>query len=134
MKPENNKFLQQFLKADVLVVSAPMYNFAIPSQLKSWFDHIVIAGQTFKYGSSGLEGLAKGKKVFIISSRGGFYSDEGNAMDHQEAYLKVMFGFMGIDDVTIVRAESLGTKDKRKASIKMAMKEIEEIKIIVLLI
>jgi FMN-dependent NADH-azoreductase len=50
-----------------------MYNFTVPSQLKTWIDHLAVAGQTFRYTANGAEGLAGGKKVIVASSRGGFY-------------------------------------------------------------
>src|SRR6267154_1900909 len=65
--------LDEFLAADIVVIGAPMYNFTIPSQLKAWLDHIVIAGKTFSYSEAGVKGLAGGKKVIIVSSRGGLY-------------------------------------------------------------
>src|SRR5260221_618923 len=63
--------LEEFLAADVIVIGAPMYNFAIPSQLKAWIDRLAVAGRTFRYGPNGVEGLAGGKRVIIASSRGG---------------------------------------------------------------
>ena len=87
--------VSQFLAADVVVVGAPLYNFSIPSQLKAWIDRIAQAGRTFKYTENGPVGLAAGKTVIVVSSRGGVYStsDAGQAMEHQESYLKVVFGF-----------------------------------------
>jgi FMN-dependent NADH-azoreductase len=63
--------LAEFLASDIVVIGAPMYNFTIPSQLKSWVDRITVAGQTFRYGPEGVKGLAGGKKVVIVSTRGG---------------------------------------------------------------
>src|ERR1700736_6557856 len=65
--------LDEFLAADIVVLGAPMYNFTIPSQLKAWIDRIVVAGQKFKYGAQGVEGLAGNKRVIVAISRGGFY-------------------------------------------------------------
>lgn len=127
VKPEENKFLQQFLKADVIVIGAPMYNFGVPSQLKSWFDQIAIAGQTFKFVDGKPVGLATGKKVFIISTRGGVYNNEKEIMDHQEPFLKTIFGFMGICDATIIRAEGMAMTDKKDAAIADAEAAIERI-------
>lgn len=67
--------MQQFLQADVIVIGAPMYNFAIPSTLKAWIDRIAVAGRTFQYTANGPEGLAGGKRVIIASARGGLYAD-----------------------------------------------------------
>ncbi|SFC66816.1 FMN-dependent NADH-azoreductase [Polaromonas sp. OV174] len=110
--------VSQFLAADVIVVGAPFYNFAIPSQLKAWIDRIAQVGRTFKYTDKGPVGLAGGKTVIVASARGGVYStsDAGNAMEHQESYLKTVFGFFGITDVRFVRAEGLAMGEAAKAA------------------
>lgn len=98
--------LADFQAADVIVIGAPMYNFGIPSQLKAWIDRIVVAGQTFRYTASGPEGLAKGKRVIVAISRGGVYAP-GAPGEFAESYLKFVLGFIGIQDITFVRAEGL---------------------------
>ena len=110
--------VSQFLAADVIVVGAPLYNFSIPSQLKAWIDRIAQTGRTFKYTDKGPVGLAGGKTVIVASSRGGVYStsEGGLAMEHQESYLKVVFGFFGITDVRFVRAEGVGMGPDAKAA------------------
>ena len=107
----------QFLAADVIVVGAPLYNFSIPSQLKAWIDRVAQVGRTFKYTEKGPQGLAGGKVVIVASTRGGLYStsEGGRAMEHQESYLQTVFGFFGITDVRIVRAEGLAMGDAGKA-------------------
>lgn len=121
--------LDEFLAADTIIVGAPMYNFSLPSQLKAWIDRIAVAGKTFRYGENGPEGLAKGKKVIVVSTRGGHYSSGPAAiMDHQESYLTAVFGFIGITDVEFVRAEGLNLGDVSKASaISEAERNISEI-------
>jgi FMN-dependent NADH-azoreductase len=108
--------LEEFLAADIVVVGAPMYNFAIPSQLKAWIDRLAVAGRTFRYTEKGAEGLAGGKKIIIASSRGGFYGAEtpGAFMDHQETYLRGIFGFFGITDITFIRAEGIALGEQRR--------------------
>ncbi|XAH21720.1 NAD(P)H-dependent oxidoreductase [Xylophilus sp. GW821-FHT01B05] len=103
------ELLAEFLSADTVVVGAPMYNFAIPTQLKAWIDRVAQAGRTFRYTATGPEGLAGGKRVVIVSSRGGKYAGAPFevALDHQEAYLRAAFGFFGITDVTVIRAEGV---------------------------
>lgn len=114
----SERLVSQFLAADVIVVGAPLYNFTVPTQLKAWIDRLAQAGRTFKYTEKGPVGLAGGKTVIVASTRGGAYStsDGGQAMEHQESYLKVVFGFFGITDVRIVRAEGLAMGDAAKAS------------------
>src|SRR5690606_38106064 len=105
--------LEEFLAANIIVVGAPMYNFAIPSQLKAWIDRLAVPGATFRYTEDGPEGLAGGKKIIIASSRGGFPTE---ALDHQENYLRTIFSFFGITDITVVRAEGVALGDEAKAS------------------
>jgi len=108
--------LTEFLEADILVIGAPMYNFSIPTQLKAWIDRIAQAGRTFRYTDKGPVGMAGGKKVIIGSSRGGAFtsSEQMRAMDFQEDYLKVFLGFLGMTDITIVRAEGLSMGDEAR--------------------
>ncbi|NHN77456.1 FMN-dependent NADH-azoreductase [Azotobacter chroococcum] len=95
----------ELLGADVLVLAAPMYNFAIPSTLKAWLDHVLRAGVTFKYTENGPQGLLTGKRAFVLTARGGIYS--GSPLDHQEPYLRQALGFIGIHDVSFIHAEGL---------------------------
>jgi len=95
----------ELLGADVLVLAAPMYNFAIPSTLKAWLDHVLRAGVTFKYTENGPQGLLTGKRAFVLTARGGIYS--GSLLDHQEPYLRQALGFIGIHDVSFIHAEGL---------------------------
>jgi len=106
--------LQQFLDADVVVIGAPFYNFSIPSTLKAWIDRVAVAGRTFRYTEAGPEGMAGGKKVVIVSGRGGQYGDASPA-DFQEAYLRQVFGFIGVTDVEIVRAEGVAYSPQHRA-------------------
>jgi FMN-dependent NADH-azoreductase len=122
--------LEDFLGADVVVVGAPMYNFSVSSQLKAWIDRLAVAGKTFRYSKDGVRGLAGGKKVIVASSRGGFYGpDRPTAfLDHQETYLRGIFGFFGISDIAFVRAEGLNVSaDQRKASVAAATAEAARI-------
>lgn len=108
--------VSQFLAADVVVIGAPMFNFSVPSQLKAWIDRVAQAGRTFKYTEKGPVGLAGGKTVIIASTRGGMYSDPSrSAFDHQESYLRTVFGFLGVTDVRFVRAEGVAMGDGPKA-------------------
>jgi len=120
--------LEEFLAADVVVIGAPMYNFTIPSQLKAWIDRLAVRGITFRYTEQGPEGLAGGKKLIIASSRGNFYGPgaPAAAFDHQETYLRAVFGFFGITDVSIVRAEGVAVgEEARNRAIAAARQEIE---------
>jgi FMN-dependent NADH-azoreductase len=120
----SDEVIDELFAADVIVIGTPMWNFGIPSSLKAWIDHIVRAGRTFKYGASGPESLLPlGKKVIIVSSRGGIYSSGPmQVMDHQETYLKTILGFIGLHDVSIIRAEGVAMGEE---AVKGAMQSAE---------
>jgi FMN-dependent NADH-azoreductase len=101
----SNALTDELLAADVLVLAAPMYNFAIPSTLKAWLDHVLRAGVTFKYTETGPQGLLSGKRAFVLTARGGIYA--GGALDHQEPYLRQALAFIGIHEVEFIHAEGL---------------------------
>lgn len=129
-KAEGDAVMDQFLASDVIVIGAPMINFSVPSTLKAWIDRVAVAGKTFRYTETGPEGLAKGKRVVVASARGGIYGDASPA-DFQEAYLRQVFGFLGITDIEFVRAEGIAYSPQHRtdalasahASIPEPMKE-----------
>lgn len=123
----SEKLVTQFLDSDVVVIGTPLYNFSIPTQLKAWIDRLAQAGRTFRYTEQGPEGLAGNKTVILAISRGGVYSDSdaGQAMEHQESYLKVIFGFFGIEDIRVVRAEGVAQgEEPRRAAVEAAIAAI----------
>jgi len=91
--------------ADIIVLGAPMYNFGVSSQLKTYFDFIARAGITFRYTETGSEGLVKGKKVFVVSARGGQYL--GTPHESQTPFLRSFLDFLGMTDATFIYAEGL---------------------------
>jgi len=101
----SNELTEEVLAADVLVLAAPMYNFAIPSTLKAWLDHVLRAGVTFKYTETGPQGLLTGKRAIVLTARGGIYA--GSSADHQEPYLRQVLAFIGIHDVQFIHAEGM---------------------------
>ncbi|MGE8505049.1 MAG: FMN-dependent NADH-azoreductase [Pseudomonas sp.] len=119
--------VEEFLAADAIVIGAPMYNFAIPSQLKAWIDRIAVAGKTFKYTENGPVGLAGGKTVVIASSAGGIHAGQPSGQAHED-YLVRILNFVGIDDIEIVRAEGLAYgEEPRAAAMKGAAQRISEL-------
>ena len=109
--------------ADIVVIGAPMYNFGISSQLKTYFDFIARAGITFRYTDTGSEGLVKGKKVFVVSARGGAYL--GTPEENQTPYLKMFLDFLGMTDATFIYAEGLAMgPDAANAALAGARKAI----------
>lgn len=122
----SNQAIKEILDADVLVIGAPMYNFSIPSVLKAWFDHIARAGITFKYGANGPEGLVTGKKAYIAVATGGIYSSgDAAGYDFVVPYIKAFLGFIGITDVTVVRAEGFAIPGVQETALDKAIDSIE---------
>ena len=125
---ESEAALVEFLEADIIVIGAPMYNFSVPSQLKSWIDHVMVAGRTFRYSANGPVGLAGGKRIDVVVSRGGFYGADTPmaALEFQERYLAGVFGFLGVTDIHFIRAEGVSVSPELRAkAIADAGREIE---------
>jgi len=117
--------LDEFMAADTIVIGAPMYNFTLSTQLKSWIDRLMVAGKTFRYTENGPEGLAGGRRVIIAIARGGVYSADAPAaaLEHLETYLRGVFNFMGIEPEFVI-AEGLNlSPDHRVAAIEQAIGE-----------
>lgn len=123
-----NAHIDEIFDAEIIVIGVPMYNFTIPAQLKNWVDRIVVAGKTFQYGENGPVGLVpEGKKVVLISTRGGNYTAGNPAavMDHQESYMSAVLGFIGLSDITWIRAEGLSRgAEARDAAMQAARSAI----------
>jgi FMN-dependent NADH-azoreductase len=120
------RVLDEFLAADVVVIGVPMYNFSVPSTLKAWIDRIAVAGKTFRYGANGPEGLAGGKRVIMAIAQGGVHQ-LGGASDFQESYLRFLFGFLGIEDVEVVRAQGVNQSgDHRGKAIESALASLPD--------
>lgn len=101
--------INRFLSADLYLISTPMWNFSIPYCLKQYIDIIVQPKYLFRYTQTGaVEGLVKNKKMAVITSRGGEYLyPESLNLDHQEPYLRAIFGFVGITDIDFVIAQPM---------------------------
>lgn len=117
--------MDEFLAADVVVIGVPMYNFNIPSQLKAWIDRVSVAGKTFRYTAEGPVGLAGGKKVIVAAAYGGFHPN-GGPSNFIEPYLRFVFRFWGIEDMSFVTAEGLlVSMEQRQQSMAAANEAID---------
>lgn len=121
---------EELLASELLVIASPMWNFGIPSSLKAWIDHVVRAGKTFNYAGTGVEGLAKGKKTILVLASGGVFSEGAwKPWDTAEPYLRQILGFIGIDDVQIVRAEGMNIPPLAIHAIPNGEKNVETLEI-----
>jgi FMN-dependent NADH-azoreductase len=129
----SNELIDEFLAADICVFGIPMYNFSVPSTFKAYIDQIVRIGRTFTVDDNGFRGLANGRQIIVITARGGNFRPGTPfvAYDHQEPYLKTIFGFMGITDVQFIHADRLNpitsdeaTRTQSIAEAQVAIKEL----------
>jgi FMN-dependent NADH-azoreductase len=126
----SDKLTDELLSSDLLVIASPMWNFAIPSSLMAWIDHIVRSGKTFNYTGTGAVGLAKGKKAILVLASGGVYSDgPWKPFDTVEPYLRQILGFLGIDDVQTVRAEGTNVPSLAAYAVPNGEKAVEALAI-----
>lgn len=118
--------VKELLAADTLVIGVPVYNFLIPSTLKAWFDHVARAGTTFRYTGNGPEGLIDGTRAYVFVTSGGQYADTD--IDFAAQYVRHMLGFLGIDDVTVTRAEGLAMGEEAgRQALNTAREQIDRL-------
>ncbi|MEC4814637.1 MAG: FMN-dependent NADH-azoreductase [Scytonema sp. PMC 1069.18] len=126
----SDSLIDEFLAADRYVFGIPMYNFNVPSVFKAYIDHIIRVGRTFAVDEKGgFNGLVEGKKMLIITSRGGDFSPGSPAapFDFQEPFLRAVFGFIGIGDVTFINVQNLGAgDDARQQSLTEAHEAVQQ--------
>ncbi|EGT3622527.1 MULTISPECIES: FMN-dependent NADH-azoreductase [Morganella] len=109
------ELIDELFAHDVIVFTAPMYNFTVPTQMKTYLDFIASAGKTFRYTENGAEGLVKGKRAIVLTARGGFHRDLTS--DLIVPFMKQFLGFIGISDIEFIYAEgvSMGEDFAEKA-------------------
>lgn len=119
--------MAEFLAADILVIGAPMCDFSVPRDLKVWIDTIIVAGITFKYGQNGPEGCVTGKRAIIVATGGVQHQDNAIKMAHTDT-LRMVLGFLGINDVCVISEEGLGmspvARDPSTATVRANLSSI----------
>jgi len=121
----SDRLVDELVAADIVVITAPVWNFGVPAALKAWVDLVARAGRTFRYGPEGPQGLLGSKQVYVVKSSGGIFSEgPGRAMDFFEGYLRAVLGFLGLKDVTFIRAEGLSLPGQLEARLEAARKQI----------
>ncbi|MCO5120856.1 MAG: NAD(P)H-dependent oxidoreductase [Burkholderiaceae bacterium] len=124
---EADAVTREFLDADLIVLGAPMYNFGIPSQLKTWIDLVAVAGVTFRYTEAGPQGLAGDKRVIIAATAGGQHAGLPSGGAHID-YLKFLLGFLGVTDIDVITAEGLAIgAAEREAALATARDALEAV-------
>ena len=109
----SDRLVDELLAADIYVIGLPMYNFSVPSTFKAYIDQIVRVGRTVAYDPENAKipykPLLSDKKMFVITARGGsgFAPGEPYAhMNHQDPYLRTVFGFIGVTNITFIHVEN----------------------------
>ncbi|QKI88797.1 FMN-dependent NADH-azoreductase [Thiomicrorhabdus xiamenensis] len=109
---DSDSLIEQLKAADAVIITAPMYNFGVPANLKSFFDQVLRAGKTFRYTEQGPQGLVEDKPVFIILSSGGDYREgAAQAMNYLDGHLKTMLNFIGLKELYFIHAAGLAQGD-----------------------
>lgn len=126
----SDSLVDEFLAADRYVFGIPMHNFSIPSVFKTYIDQIVRVNRTFSVDDKGYKGLVEGdKKMLIVTPRSGTYRPERPTAqyDFHEPYLRTIFGFIGITDITFIYAEGLAFgEEARRQSLAAARAALQE--------
>jgi FMN-dependent NADH-azoreductase len=118
--------IARFLDADAIVITAPMWNFGIPYALKYYLDCIVQPGYLFRFGEGGMPmPLVHGKRIVVVTTSGSDYSAASplHALDFHEPYLRAIFGFVGITDVSFVHGYAADVPSRRDAGLEHALEE-----------
>lgn len=124
----SDQLISELEAVQIVLIGAPMYNFTIAASLKSWIDQIVRPGRTVEYGPAGPRGLLEGRKVIVLTSRGGAYADSPthSAHDYQEPYLRAILAFIGLTNVTFIHAENQLRRDRADSARNEAFNRIHE--------
>jgi FMN-dependent NADH-azoreductase len=123
----SNEAIKTLLESDVIVIGVPLYNFGIPAVLKGWIDQIARAGKTFSYSAEGPKGLVTDKKVYLSIASGAIFSEGPyKSYDFSESYLRAVFGFLGMTDVTTFRVEGTAIPDFAENALPKALSSVEE--------
>lgn len=119
----SDTLIAELRAADVIVIGAPVYNFAIPTGLKAWVDLVARAGETFSYTSEGPKGLLEGKRVIVAYASGG--TKLGSEIDFASGYLRHVLGFIGLTKVEFIAADGLARD--AEASMSAALAAVQEL-------
>ncbi len=123
--------ISRFTTADAILVSTPMWNFSIPYVLKNYIDIVWQPGYLFRYTEKGPEGMVTGRKLAVISARGGDYGPDSPArgMDNIIPYLSTVFGFAGFRDIDFISVQPMDANDDagREAAIAASISAAEKV-------
>lgn len=112
----SDRLIEELRAADEIVIATPIYNFGVPAALKAWFDLVLRARVTFRYGPDGPVGLLKGKRATVLVASGG--TRVGSNIDFVTPWIRHVLGFMGVTEVDVIAADAIGSGPERLAEAK----------------
>jgi len=118
----SDELIAELQWADHIVITTPMYNFSVPATVKAWIDQVCRAGVTFRYTSSGPQGLLAGKRADIVITTGG--APIGSPVDFASGYLRQVLGFIGINEVEVISADRMNQDSEQ--SVTRALQQIDQ--------
>tara|TARA_B100000427_G_C15396163_1_gene545541 strand:+ start:299 stop:883 length:585 start_codon:yes stop_codon:yes gene_type:complete len=120
----SDQLVKELKESDIIIISAPIYNYGPPATLKAWSDLAARVGETFKFKPNGRrEGLLKNKKAYLIITSGG--TKLNSKEDFLTPWLKFILNFFGIDKIETINADQMALNYEK--SIKDAEKQIDNI-------
>lgn len=116
---ESDHLVSELTDADIIVITAPIYNFSVPAVLKAWIDMICRARETFRYTEAGPVGLLTDKPAYLVMASGGV--PFGSSADFASGYLRHILSFIGIDDLRLIYAEAISNNASSSEAAAMKM-------------
>ncbi|MFK4339872.1 FMN-dependent NADH-azoreductase [Paenibacillus sp. RC73] len=124
----SNRYLDQFLAADKVIIAFPLWNTMAPAPLVNYIAHISQVGKTFKFTAEGPVGLAGDKKVALLSARGGMYSIEPMvSFESAVKPVKMNLGLFGIQTIDVIIEGHNQYKDRAEVIVKEGLQEVAKV-------
>ena len=122
----SNQLVKELKESDIIIISAPIYNYGPPATLKAWSDLAARVGETFKFKPNGRrEGLLKNKRAYLVITSGG--TKLNSKEDFLTPWLKFILNFFGIEKIETINADQMALDYEK--SIKEAESQIDKITI-----
>mgnify|MGYP001491906907 FL=1 len=120
----SDKLVKELKESDIIIISAPIYNYGPPATLKAWSDLAARIGETFRFKPNGRrEGLLKNKRAYLVITSGG--TKLNSSEDFLTPWLKFILNFFGIEKIDIVSADQMALDYEK--SIREAEEQIEKL-------
>ena len=120
----SDQLVKELKESDIIIISAPIYNYGPPATLKAWSDLAARVGETFRFKPNGRrEGLLKNKKAYLVITSGG--TKLNSKEDFLTPWLKFILNFFGIEKIETINADQMALNYEK--SIKEAEEQIEKI-------